>query len=151
MKPRLQIIRGLPGSGKSTLAARRWPHLLKLESDFYFERGGEYKYTDELNVKACRWLLFEASRIMQLGIDFVICGVFAAHTENLDRFVEFALESGYEVWIETAGGNWQNTHGVRPADLAAMAADFKPHSEIVEQYRETPGVKFGVMSTRFSK
>lgn len=150
MKPRLQIIRGLPGSGKSTLAARRWPHLLRLESDFYFERGGAYQYTDELNAKAVRWLLFEASRIMQLGIDFVICGVFAAHAENLDKFVEFALESGYEVWIETAGGNYQNTHGVKPADLAAMSADFKPHEKIVAQYRETPGIRFGVMSTRFN-
>lgn len=149
MKPRLQIIRGLPGSGKSTLAARRWPRLLKLESDFYFERGGEYKYTDERNVEACRWLLIESSRILELGIDFVVCGVFSAHTENLDKFVEFALESGYEVWIETAGGNYQNVHGVKAEDLTAMKAAFKSHAEIVAQYRETPGVKFGVMPTRY--
>lgn len=148
MKPRLQIIRGLPGSGKTSLAMRHWPRLLRLESDYFFEREGSYTYTDALNREACRWLLLTASRVMLAGFDFVVTGVFAAHTERLDKLVEFALESDYEVWIETLEANYGNIHGVREDDLAAMQRDFPPRDEIERLYEGRAGINFGLMPAR---
>lgn len=149
MKPRMQIIRGLPGSGKST-RAQAWPHLLHLESDFYFHRGGAYAFGDKRNADAEWWLLTQISRACALGIDLVVCGVFAGGaTGSLEAVVRLARESGYEVWIETLESDFGNVHGVRPEDYEQMALGFSLAEELWLQFAEMPDVHFGAMPTTF--
>lgn len=149
MKPRLQIIRGLPGSGKSTRAAK-WPHLLRLEADYYFQRGGQYAFGDARNKSAEWWLMGQISQTCQLGIDFVVCGVFAGGTtESLDVVVRMALESGYEVWIETMEADFGNVHGVRAEDYERMADGFVLAEELWCEYADQPDVHFGAMPSEF--
>lgn len=149
MKPRLQIIRGLPGSGKSTRAAK-WPHLLRLEVDYYFHRAGRYEFGAERNKSAEWWLTGQISQICRLGIDFVVCGVFSGGTtENLDVVVRMARESGYEIWIKTMEADFGNVHGVRAEDYERMADGFMLAEELRCMYADRPDVHFGEMPTGF--
>ena len=45
IRPRCQIIRGMPGTGKSTLA-KRYTHLAHLEEDMFAMKGGRYVWND---------------------------------------------------------------------------------------------------------
>lgn len=54
-RPRLQIIRGLPGSGKTTLALKNFSHLMRIETDMFFSRGGKYVFTLDLNKQAVNY------------------------------------------------------------------------------------------------
>lgn len=146
--PRFQIIRGLPGSGKTTLAVSRYPHLLRLETDMYFYRGGEYRYTGGLNKKAVAWFGGCVERFCGCGFDFVATGVFTAHTERLDTAISSALGHGYEVWVKTLESDYGNVHGVSEADLESMRERFVPDSRLREMYSGESRVKFGLMADR---
>lgn len=67
-RPRLQVIRGLPGSGKTTLALKRYPHLLRLESDFFFYTRGAYRFSLPRNKKAVDWLFNAVKMFCQLPL-----------------------------------------------------------------------------------
>lgn len=147
-KPRLQIIRGLPGSGKSTIARIRYGGLYRLETDFYFQRNGEYKFTDELNKRACKWFLYSVSRTCFQGLDFVVTGVFAAHTERLSDTIQIALDSGYEVWVQTLVDDFGNIHNVPQEHLDAMREAFVSDEDLHRMYADKPDVHFGLMKER---
>jgi predicted ABC-type ATPase len=149
-RPRLQIIRGLPGSGKTTLALERYPHLLRLETDMYFSRHGEYIFTRELNKKAVAWFENAVFDFAYEKFDFVLTGVFAAHTERLEYCIRQALDFGYDVYIKTLTANHGNVHNVPKAHLDAMKAAFVSESELKKKYRRNTHVHFGLMPRKLN-
>lgn len=142
-KPRLQIIRGLPGSGKTTLAVKRYPHLMRVETDMFFTIGGEYVFTLARNRKAVRWFRDMVDKLCSAKMDFVVTGVFAAHTERLDEVVLTALKHGYDIYIKTLTSDFGNTHNVPKSHLDSMRRDFAPNHELLMRYG--PTVIFGLM------
>lgn len=143
--PRLQIIRGLPGSGKTTLAARLYPHIMRIETDMFFTRGGEYRFTLERNAEVVELFCAAVRSFCEARMDLVLTGVFAAHTERLGRVVVWAKAFGYDVFIQTLTDNFGNTHGVPPEHLEAMRKNFVSDEELREIYGTD--VVFGLMST----
>lgn len=148
-RPRLQIIRGLPGSGKTTLALKRYFNLMRIETDMYFSREGEYKFTLPLNAQACRWFLKAVENFCLQGFDFVTTGVFAAHTERLSAVIDTALQNRYEVYIKSLSTNYGSVHGVPKEHLDSMRKSFLPEKELRKMYKDEPHVHFGLMSTRY--
>ena len=144
-KPRIQIIRGLPGAGKSTLAMSRYPNLMRIETDMFFYRNGEYKFTLENNKKAVKWFKEQILICSKQGMDFVLTGVFSAHTERLGNAVSIALDNGYEVYIKTLTKNYGSIHGVPQNHLDAMKSSFVPDRVLKEMYVNSPDVHFGLM------
>ena len=148
-KPRLQIIRGLPGSGKTTLALRRYSHLMRLETDMFFYSRGAYRFTMERNHDAVEWFKEEVRRLCATGMDFVVTGVFAAHTERLDFVIAAGLARRYDVYIKTLTSQHKGVHAVPEEHFKAMKAAFVPHAELCEKYAEYPHVHFGLMPTKY--
>ena len=144
-RPRLQIIRGLPGSGKSTLAINRYPNLLRLETDMFFTRAGRYTFTLPLNARAVKWFNRTVGAILRTGMDFVVTGVFAAHTERLGKTIEAALVRGYEVWVKTLTSSYGDVHGVPKAHYNAMKRDFLSDRRLRQLHKGIPNLHFGLM------
>lgn len=144
-RPRLQIVRGLPGAGKSTFAVKNWPHLLRLEFDFFCMRGGLYAFGDKRNTEGQAWLAKLVEDTMIQGLDFVLCGVFAGNSEHLVETVTTALKYEYDVWIKTLDGNFGNTHGVRQQDFDMMVADFLTDDQLELIWLDNLRVQFGTM------
>ena len=143
--PRLQIIRGLPGSGKTTLALDKFSHLLRLETDMYFSREGTYVFTLDLNKRAVKWFNDAVRRTAKAQMDFVLTGVFAAHTERLDKAIRAGLDNGYDIWIKTLTKNYGNIHGVPEAHLEAMRNAFLSEHKLKRIYAGNKHVHFGLM------
>lgn len=148
-KPRLQIIRGLPGSGKTSLAIDRYSHLLRIETDMFFMRKGKYTFTLDLNKKAVKWFNRTVKTTLCTGMDFVVTGVFAAHTERLGKTIEEALAHGYEVWVKTLTSRFGDVHGVPKAHYDAMKRDFLSNSRLRKLHRGIPCLHFGLMPRGF--
>ena len=146
-RPRLQIIRGLPGSGKTTLALKMYPHLLRLETDMFFYSKGAYRFTMERNRTAVDWFREEVMRLCGYDIDFVVTGVFAAHTERLEFVIEMALIAGYDVYIKTLTTQFKGIHAVPEEHFNAMKATFLPEKELKKMYprKDFPQIHFGLM------
>lgn len=147
-RPRLQIIRGLPGSGKTTLALKNFSHLMRIETDMFFSRGGKYVFTLDLNKRAVKWFNKTINNFAKTGMDFVVTGVFAAHTERLEKTIQAGLDNGYDVYVETLNTDFGNIHNVPQEHLDAMKAAFVSERELKSKYKGNKRVHFGVMDGR---
>ena len=147
-RPRLQIIRGLPGSGKTTLVLECFPHLMRVETDMFFTRGGKYTVTLDLNKKAVKWFNKTVRDLCKTGMDFVVTGVFAAHTERLANTISTGVDYGYDIYIKTLTKNYGNIHEVPEEHLKAMRNSFVSERELKHIYR-AKGLHFGLMPRGF--
>lgn len=147
-KPRLQIIRGLPGSGKTSLALDRYSHLMRIETDMFFTRRGKYVFTLELNKNAVKWFNKTVRDIAKTGMDFVVTGVFAAHTERLANTISTGLDCGYDVYIKTLTKNYGNIHDVPEEHLKAMRNVFVSERKLRQIYKSKE-IHFGLMPRGF--
>ena len=147
IKPRLQIIRGLPGSGKTTLALKRYPHLLRLETDMFFYSQGAYRYSKSRNEHAVLWFLDEIEMLCRNMVDFVATGVFAAHTERLRETISRALKWDYDVYIKTLTTQFKGIHAVPEEHFNAMKESFVPDRQLRQLYPSWgfPQIHFGLM------
>lgn len=147
-RPRLQIIRGLPGSGKTSLALDRYSHLMRIETDMFFTRSGKYVFTLDLNKRAVKWFNKTVRDMCKTGMDFVVTGVFAAHTERLADTISIGIEFGYEVYVKTLTKNYGNIHDVPEEHLKAMRENFVSERQLRHTYR-AKGLHFGLMPRGF--
>lgn len=147
-RPRLQIIRGLPGSGKTTLALKNFSHLMRIETDMFFSRGGKYVFTLDLNKQAVKWFNKTINNFAKTGMDFVVTGVFAAHTERLEKTIQAGLDNGYDVYVKTLNTDFGNIHNVPQEHLDAMKTAFVSERELKRKYKGNKRVHFGVMDGR---
>lgn len=147
--PRIQIIRGLPGSGKTTLALRRYSHLMRLETDMYFYSRGAYRFTMERNKKAVDWFKVAVAQLTITNMDFVVTGVFAAHTERLDYVIQAAMAMGYDVYVKTMKSQYKGVHGVPAKHFNAMKEAFVSEKVLKAEYAGYNQVHFGLMPTRY--
>ena len=148
-RPRMQIIRGLPGSGKTTLAVKRYSHLMRIETDMYFNRRGAYRFTLETNRRAVEWFQDEVENMCASGLDFVVTGVLAAHTERLDEVIETGILYGYDIYIKTLTSQHKTIHGVPERHLDGMRKSFTPEKELRKRYEKNKQVHFGLMPTKY--
>lgn len=148
-RPRLQIIRGLPGSGKTTLALKRYPQLMRIETDMYFNRKGAYRFTMDNNIRACEWFQEQVDIMCWDGMDFVVTGVLAAHTERLDEVVETANHYGYDIYIKTLTSQYKGIHGVPKEHFEGMKKAFCSENDLKIKYKKLKRVHFGLMPTKY--
>jgi predicted ABC-type ATPase len=127
MSPRLQIIRGLPGSGKSTLALKRYPNLLRLETDFIYESGGRYEFSKEKERLASWWLDDAVNSATSCGMDFVCSSVYPKLSGRLEVILARALASGYDIYIHSmpVDVNYGNVHDVPHDVMMSMKDSFE--------------------------
>ena len=148
-RPRLQIIRGLPGSGKTTLALKRYPQLMRIETDMFFNRQGAYRFTMENNRNACEWFQEEVESMCHAGLDFVVTGVLAAHTERLYEVIETAYLYGYDIYIKTLTSQYKTIHGVPKKHFEGMRKAFTAEKELKKKYGGNKSIHFGLMPTKY--
>lgn len=152
MIPRLQIIRGLPGSGKSTLALKRYPNLLRLETDFVYEVGGKYLFGADREKIARRWLKASVENATVCGMDFVCSSTYPEFAGQLGMVFGIALAAGYDIYIHSMPieRNFGSVHNV-PADVfesmrRCMQTEEMIRETIKNKYGELPAlVHFGLM------
>ncbi len=131
MKPRLQIIRGLPGSGKSTIAKRY--HCLHLEVDQFCITGGVYNF--DYSRTAC--LLEAVLYAMKINVDLVLCGIFTDPSDAFfSKLLHLADFFGYEVYIHTCECFYTNQHGIDKDLILRMGAAFRSHQHVLDMCSE---------------
>ena len=140
---------GPSGSGKTTLALERYSNLMRLETDMYFSREGEYRFTLDLNKKAVEWFIDETAHVANTGMDFVLTGVFAAHTERLDKVIQIGIDHGYDVYVHTLIDSHGSVHGVPEEHLNAMRESFVNEEQLKESYADKAMVHFGLMDNEY--
>lgn len=141
IRPRLQIIRGLPGSGKSTLAAERYPHLLRLETDMVYETGNAYRFSDKRSVAASVWLGDVVEATVRAQMDFVCSSVYDKFGGRLSMVLDKALNAGYEVWIHSMpiDQNFGNVHDVPDEVYESMKLSFDSQESVLLGIERTFG------------
>lgn len=132
LRPRCQIIRGMPGTGKSTLA-KRYTHLAHLEEDMFAMKGGRYVWNDAdgSGRKALFDFEYAVYGMADTKCDFVIASVLpyvhmilrkATTKSQLPRTDDYRgmtayrifstlLERNYEIYVHTCESQYGNIHG----------------------------------------
>ena len=120
---KLILIRGLPGSGKSTVARNM---LANGAVDWHFEadmwlvdKMGVYRWTRERSKLAHASCIKAASVEMAKGKRVVVSNTFTQLWE-MQPYIDAAKESGAEVEVLVARGNFGSIHNVPPETLNAM-------------------------------
>ena len=121
---------------------------MRIETDMFFTRGGKYTFTLDLNKKAVKWFNKTVRDLCKTGMDFVVTGVFAAHTERLANTISAGVDYGYDVYIKTLTKNYGNIHEVPEEHLKAMRDCFVSERELKHIYR-AKGLHFGLMPRGF--
>lgn len=124
MNKQVYIIRGVSGAGKSTLA-RKIANLHSLENkvskifetDNYFMENGEYKFDAtklHQNHQKCFSDFLDA--LNDRNVDVVIVANTFTRKWEYVNYADAAKDSGFEVTMLIANGNYKNVHNV-PDDV----------------------------------
>ena len=124
MNKQVYIVRGCPGSGKSTLA-RKIANLHSLENkvakifetDNYFMENGEYKFNpSKLKENHAKCFNDFLDALNDRHVDVVIVANTFTRKWEYVNYADAAKDSGYEVTMLIANGNYKNVHNV-PDDV----------------------------------
>lgn len=124
MNKEVYIVRGLPGSGKSSLAKKiAGLHSLEgkvakiFETDNYFMVDGEYKF-DATKLHRYHQKCFSdfLDALNDRHVDVVIVANTFTRKWEYVNYADAAKDSGFEVTMLIANGNYQNVHNV-PDDV----------------------------------
>ena len=124
MNKQVYIVRGCPGSGKSTLA-RKIANLHSLENkvakifetDNYFMENGEYKFNpSKLKENHAKCFNDFLDALNDRHVDVVIVANTFTRKWEYVNYSDAAKDSGYEVTMLIANGNYKNVHNV-PDDV----------------------------------
>ncbi len=124
MNKEIYIVRGLPGSGKSSLAKKiAGLHSLEgkvakiFETDNYFMVDGEYKFdANKLHQNHQKCFSDFLDALNDRHVDVVIVANTFTRKWEYVNYADAAKDSGYEVTILIANGNYKNVHNV-PDDV----------------------------------
>ena len=158
IRPRCQIIRGMPGTGKSTLA-KRYTHLAHLEEDMFAMKGGRYVWNDADGSGSRALQDFEETVIglANSRSDFVVASVLpyvsvvARALPKVQLYDDIRgrtaylvfnalLNNDYEIYVHTCESQYGNIHGC-PAHVYEDI--FQPKEKFRRQVRQeflTPGL-----------
>lgn len=116
----LVIIRGLPGSGKTTmakvLALVGYEHY---EADQFFEKSGHYQFDKSKLPAAHMWCYYKIKDAISRGQRCVVSNTFTQLWEA-KPYIDVAKDSGFNVKIISAIGNWNSCHDVPEAVIINM-------------------------------
>lgn len=124
MNKQVYIIRGVSGSGKSTLAKKIASlHELEnkkcviLETDNYFMVDGEYKFdATKLHQNHQKCFNDFLTALNDRHVDVIIVANTFTRKWEYVNYSDAAKDSGYEVTMLIANGNYKNVHNV-PDDV----------------------------------
>jgi predicted kinase len=125
-EPDLIILRGLPGSGKSTLA-KTMTDRVHIETDQFFELGGDYKFDGSKIKQAHEWCQAQVRAALEAGKKVVVSNTFTQQWE-FKAYIDMCLEMGKTYKVMEATGNYQNVHGVPDASVEKMKARWEPYA-----------------------
>src|SRR5690348_12592645 len=129
MTKQVIVMRAPSGFGKSTWIKTHVPTATVCSADFYFERGGSYKFDPTLLGKAhgsCLWAFKEA---LKRGDEVVVVDNTNLIRKHYKEYVELGKAAGYKVYQKCLKTQFQNTHGVPAEKVEQMKATFQedPH------------------------
>ena len=124
MNKEIYIVRGCPGSGKSSLA-RKIANIHSLENkvakifetDNYFMENGEYKFNpSKLQENHAKCFNDFLDALNDRNVDVVIVANTFTRKWEYVNYADAAKDSGFEVTMLIANGNYKNVHNV-PDDV----------------------------------
>lgn len=125
MNKQVYIIRGISGSGKSTLA-RKIANLHSLENkvakifetdNYFVDENNEYKFNpSKLKENHARCFSDFLDALNDRHVDVVIVANTFTRKWEYVNYSDAAKDSGYEVTMLIANGNYKNVHNV-PDDV----------------------------------
>lgn len=125
--PKLILIRGLPGSGKSTLAKNmaRTLGYQHYEADMYFTKNnGSYEFNPELLPDAHHWCKNKACVALCKGQSVIVSNTFVRKWEMI-QYNNIAADTGAELIILEAKGDWENVHNVPQETIERMRKNWE--------------------------
>ena len=133
MNKEVYIVRGISGSGKSALA-RKIANLHSLEgkvakvfeTDNYFMENGEYKFDAtklHRNHQKCFNDFLDALNDRHVDV-VIVANTFTRKWEYVN-YSDAAKDSGYEVTMLIANGNYKNVHNVPDEVVQKMKNRFE--------------------------
>ncbi len=134
----LYLIRGLPGSGKTTLALKLYHYYTDfrcnqnvcwVETDFYFNIDGEYKFDASKLGEANDWNQRQVANDMKNKASVIIVSNNFSHLWELEPYEEMAKAYGYQVQILHCEGQFKNRHQVPEENIQKMRANWEPYNQ----------------------
>ncbi|XP_070780347.1 NEDD4-binding protein 2 [Enoplosus armatus] len=121
----LVLLRGAPGSGKSTLARALIEHNpggVKLSTDDYFTRHGEYRFDPAALGMAHEWNHKRAKEAFERGANPIIIDNTNMQGWEMRPYVVQALKHGYKVLFREPDTWWKN----KPRELERRTSHYVP-------------------------
>ncbi|KAF1395208.1 hypothetical protein PFLUV_G00009160 [Perca fluviatilis] len=125
----LVLLRGAPGSGKSTLARAYLEHNpggVRLSTDDYFTRNGEYQFDPAALGEAHEWNHKQAKEAFERGANPIIIDNTNMQSWEMRPYVAQALKHGYKVLFREPDTWWKN----KPRELERRTTHNVPVEKI---------------------
>jgi len=135
MNKTLYIVRGVSGSGKTTFAkelAERYA-CRYFEADMFFVRvDGAYTFNPAKLSEAHEWCFEQVRMEVCDEYDVIVSNTFTRLWE-MRKYIDLALDHGYQVRIVTCTGRYENIHGLTEEMVEKQRARFQSNMEIAKE------------------